>query len=102
MFLRFRQQRYRLQASLMTTRRVAGKVQTEHVAALGSVGLDVLIRDRITFWAALPGRFTRLGNRVGPDDLPKIYGALHARIPMVTPDEQRAVQLENASADERL
>ena len=49
-----------------------------------------------------PGRFARLGNRLDTDDLPKIYGALHARIPMVTPDEQRAVQEENAKDDERL
>ena len=27
-----------------------------------------------------------------PDDQPKIYGALHARIPIVTPDEQRALK----------
>ena len=102
MFVRFRQQRYRLQASLMESRRVAGTVKSEHIAALGSVGLDISIRDRITFWAALPGRFARLGNRIGADDLPKIYGALHARIPIVTPDDQRAVQEENAKDDEQM
>jgi hypothetical protein len=49
----------------------------------------------------LPERLARLGNRVGTDDHAKIYGALHARIPMVTSDEQRAIQDENAEAGER-
>ena len=34
--------------------------------------------------------------------LGQFYEALHARIPMVTPDEQRAIQEENAKDDERL
>ena len=37
---------------------------------------------------------------LGDDDEPKIRGALHSRIPMVTPDEQRAVQAENFKDDE--
>ena len=86
MFIRFREQGRRLQASLTHTRRVAGKMQSE----------------RFAFWAKLPERLARLGNRFGPDDHPKIYGALHARIPMVMPDEQRAVQEENARDGERL
>ena len=103
MFVRFRQQGRRLQASLAQTRRVVGKVQTEHIASLGSVGLDISIRERLTFWAKLPARLERLSNRIGSDDArPKIYGALHARIPMVTPDEQRTMQLENAEDDERM
>ena len=101
MFVRFRQQGRRLQPSLMQTRRVAGKVRSEHVASLGSVDADVSVRERLAFWAKLPERLARLGNRVGPDEHAKIYGALHARIPMVTADEQRAIQEENAKDDER-
>jgi hypothetical protein len=101
MFVRFQQQGRRLQPSLMQTRRVAGKVRSEHIASLGSVDDGVLVRERIAFWAKLPGRLARLANRVGPDEHGKIYGALHARIPMVTPDEQRTVQEENAKDDER-
>jgi hypothetical protein len=85
----------------MHTRRVAGKIQNEHIAGLGTVDADVSVRERIAFWTELPGRLARLANRVGPDDHPKIYSALHARIPMVTPDEQRTVQEENAKDGER-
>ena len=53
------------------------------------------------FWAKLPGRLARLANRVGVDEHGKIYGALHDRIPMVTPEEQGAVQEENFKDDER-
>ena len=101
MFVRFRQQGNRLQASLMQTRRVAGKMHTDHIASLGSVDADVSVRERLAFWSKLPERLARLGNRVGSDQHGKIYGALHARIPMVTPDDQRAVQEENAKDDER-
>jgi hypothetical protein len=102
MFVRFRQQGRRLQASLMHTRRAAGKMQSEHIAGLGTVDADVSVHERLAFWAGLPARLARLGNRVGFEDHAKIYSALHARIPMVTPDEQRAVQEENARDDERI
>jgi hypothetical protein len=85
----------------MQTRRVAGKVCNEHIASLGSVDADVSVRERLAFWAKLPDRLARLGNRVGNEEHPKIYGALHARIPMLTPDEQRSIQVENAKDDER-
>jgi hypothetical protein len=101
MFVRFRQQGSRLQASLTQTRRIAGKMHTEHIASLGSVDADVSIRERLAFWSKLPDRLARLGNRVGSDEHGKIYGALHARIPMVTPDDQRAIQEENAKDDEQ-
>jgi hypothetical protein len=101
MFVRFRPQANRLQASLVETRRVGGRIVAEHIGALGSVDAAVSVRERLAFWAKLPERLARLANRVGADNLPKIYEALHARIPMVTPDEQRAIQEENAKDDER-
>jgi hypothetical protein len=101
MFVRFRKQGRRLGVSLMQTRRVAGKVQSEHVAALGSVDDPPSVRERFAFWAALPERLTRLGNRLAGSEQPKIYEAVHARIPMATPDDQRAIQEENAKDDER-
>jgi hypothetical protein len=101
MFVRFRVQYRRLQASLVESKRRDGKMVAEHIGGLGSVDSDLSVRERLTFWAKLPARLAKLGNRVGPDDHAKIYGALHARIPMVTPDEQRALQEENAKGDER-
>ncbi len=85
----------------MQTRRIDGKIRNEHIASLGSVDADVSLRERIAFWAKLPDRLARLGNRVGPEEHGKILGALHARIPMVTPDEQRTIQEQNAKDDER-
>ena len=62
MFVRFRQQGNRLQASLMQTRRVSGKMQSEHIASLGSVGLTPSVRERLAFWAMLPERLARLAS----------------------------------------
>ena len=76
MFVRFRQHGRRLQASLMHTRRVAGKMQSEHIASLGSVDADVSVRERLAFWIEIEERLARLGNRVGPDDRDKIIAAL--------------------------
>jgi hypothetical protein len=101
MFVRFRKQGHRLGVSLMQTRRVDGKVQSEHVASLGSVDDPPSVRERFAFWAALPDRLDRLGNRLAARDQPKIYEVVHARIPMATPDDQRTIQEENAKDDER-
>jgi hypothetical protein len=70
-----------------------------HVGALGSVDADLSVRERLAFWAKLPQRLDALGNRVAADQYPKLYAALHARIAIVTPDEQRAAQ-EEYFADE--
>ena len=86
----------------MQTRRVAGKMQSEHIASLGSVDADVSVRERIAFWTKIEERLARLGNRVGPDDRDKIIVALGARIPFLTADDLRTVQAENAKADEQL
>lgn len=101
MFVRFRLQGNRLQASLAQSRRVGGKVQAEHIGALGSVDAGVSVRARLAFWAKLPQRLAALANRLGADEHPKVYAALHGRIPMVTAEEQRAVQEENFKDDER-
>jgi hypothetical protein len=44
-------------------------------------------------------RLSRLANRV--TDAAKVLGAIHARIPMVTPDEIQAAKIEAAEAAER-
>jgi hypothetical protein len=76
-------------------------VRAGHIGALGSADGDASVRSRLAFWAKLPQRLAPLGTRLGADEYPKIYAALHGRIPMVTPDEQRAVQEESFKDDER-
>ena len=99
MFIRFRQTPKRLQISLVETRRVDGKVRHQHVAALGSIAVPWSVADRVSFWAALHQRLGRLSNRIIADDLHKLMAAIHERVPMVLPDEQRQVQVENAEHD---
>jgi hypothetical protein len=55
--------------------------------------------DRLVFWTRLHERLATLANRIDRDAQGAILAALHARIPMPTPDDQRAVQRENAQAD---
>ena len=99
MFVRFRQAGHKLQTSLIETRRVDGKVGHEHIASLGSIILPPSVADRITFWQRLHDRLAKLANRIDPEMHGKVLGAVHDRVPMVTADEQRALQLENAKAD---
>jgi hypothetical protein len=101
MFVRSRQSRNRLQLSLVETRRQAGKVVHEHVASLGSIIVPPAVSDRAAFWQKLHERLAKLSNRIDSETQGKILGAVHARIPMVTIEEIRAAQLENAQADER-
>ena len=100
MFVRFRQAR-RLQVSLIETRRVDGKVRHEHVAGLGAIDMPPSIADRLEFWRRLHERIGQLSNRLDAAAQAKVLGEVHAKIPMVTMDELRALQLENAEADER-
>jgi hypothetical protein len=101
MFVRFRHSRNRLQVSLVENRRVDGKVQYEHIASLGSIETPPSVAARIVFWQKIHGRLAKLSNRVDATTQAKVLGQIHARIPMVTADEQRTLQLENAEADER-
>jgi hypothetical protein len=100
-FVRFRETTRRLQVSLVETRRHAGKVHHEHVAGLGSVTRPPSVADRIAFWEHLHQRLSQLSNRIDGEAQAKIMGAVHARIPMVIPDEVRALQLEKAEEVER-
>jgi hypothetical protein len=99
MFVRFRQNAHRLQVSLVETGRVNGKVRHEHIASLGSIITPLTVASRIAFWAKLHERLARLSNRIDGEAQGKILGRVHERIPMVTPDEQRSLQLENAKLD---
>ena len=102
MFVRFRAAPRRLDLSLLETKRQGAKVRHEHVAGLGSCPHQPSPADRIHFWRRLHERLAKLSNRIGAEDHAKILGAVHARVPMPTPDEQRALQLENAKQDAQL
>jgi hypothetical protein len=99
MFVRFREARQRLQVSLVETRRIGGRVRHDHVASLGSIRIPPLPADRLAFWTKLHQRLATLANRIDSEAHGAVLGAVHARIPMPTPDDQRAVQLENARGD---
>jgi hypothetical protein len=98
MFVRFRNTKFRMQLSLIATRRIAGKVRHEHIGSLGSVPIQFDAYDRLEFWQKLHDRLQRLGNRIGMESLGAIMSAIHDRVPMVTAEEQR--QLKLASAEE--
>jgi hypothetical protein len=91
MFVRFRQSGRRLHLRLVETRRINGKVRQEHFASLGSIEIPQTIPDRIAFWQQLHERLARLANRLTGEAQGKVLAAVHARVPMVTPDEQRAL-----------
>jgi hypothetical protein len=93
MFVRFRSYTSAaMQVSIVETRRTGGKVRHEHVAGLGSIEMPPTVSGRMAFWKALYERLGRLGNRLDPETQARLLGSVHERIPMVTPDEQRALQ----------
>ena len=69
---------------------------------LGTVDMPSSVAERIAFWQCLHERLARLGNRVDAAAQAKLLGDIHARIPMVTAHEQRALQLANAKADAQI
>src|SRR5215470_16460778 len=96
MLVHFRETPYGLAMSLVETRRENGKVRHEYVASLGSVETPPSVAARIEFWRGLHERLDQLSNRLDAETRGKVIGAVHSRVPMVTPDEQRALQLEKA------
>src|SRR5690242_13132208 len=98
MFVRYRETKRKLQASLIETRRADGKVQHEHIASLGSIVREPSVHARVEFWARLHGRLARLSNRLSAEERDKVLASIHARVPMPSIDERKAAQLENAKA----
>jgi hypothetical protein len=89
MFVHFRETPYGLAMSLVDTRRENGRVRHEHVASLGSIETPPSIAALIEFWRGLHERLAQLSNRLDAEMRTKVIDAVHARVPMVTPDEQR-------------
>jgi hypothetical protein len=88
MFVRFRLRNDRLLASLAESRRAGGKVRQRHIANLGAIDRAPSVGARLAFWRELHLRLGRLSNRIAADELGAILGAVQARIPMVTIEEQ--------------
>jgi hypothetical protein len=91
MLARFRQTATGLQCSLVETRRIDGKVLHELVTNLGSVPKSPSVADRIAFWRRVYETLAELANRIDAETQGKIISAVHSRIPLVTPNEQRAL-----------
>lgn len=101
MFVRFRRQGTRLQASLIATSRSDARVRQEYVAALGVIADPPTVGDRVEFWGQVHERLSRLANRLDGETQAKILGQLHARVPMATIEDMRGLQLQNSEADEQ-
>jgi hypothetical protein len=92
MLVRFRQSAAGLQCSLVETHRIDGTVRYEHVASLGSVPASPSVADRLAFWRRTYEQLAELANRIDAETQGKIISAVHARIPIVIPNEQRALR----------
>jgi hypothetical protein len=101
MFVRFRQTKRKLQVSLCENRWIEGRPRQEHMAQLGSIEVPQSIEGRIAFWKRLHERLAKLSNRIDANAQGKILGDIHARIPIVTHDEQRQLKIEHAESNER-
>jgi hypothetical protein len=93
MLVRFRQTAAGLQCSLVETHRIDGAVRYEQVASLGSVPASPSVSDRTGFWRRVYETLAELGNRIDAETQGKIISAIHSRVPIVTPNEQRALRV---------
>jgi hypothetical protein len=92
MLVRFRQTAAGLQCSLVETHRIDGAVRYEQVASLGSVPASPSVADRITLWRRVYETLAEHASRIDADTQGKIISAVHSRIPIVTPNEQRKLR----------
>jgi hypothetical protein len=93
MLVRFRQTAAGLQCSLVETRRIDGKVRYEHVASLGSVPASPSVGDRLAFWRRVYEQLAELADRIDAETQGQIISSVHSRVPIVTPNEQRALRV---------
>jgi len=102
MFVRFRQTNSTVQASLLAGRRIDGGVRHEQIVSFGSIKLPMTIDGRETFWRKLHESLARLGNRIAEVEQAKSMASIHARIPMVTPDERREHEIALAEREQHV
>jgi hypothetical protein len=89
-FVHFRETPYGLAMSLVENRRENDRICHEHVASLGSIETPPSVAARIEFWRGLRERMGQLSNRLDAETRGKVMVAVHARVPMVPPEEQPA------------
>ena len=87
--------------ALVETRRIDGAVRYEQVASLGPVPASPSVSDRITFWRRVYETLAELASRIDADTQGKIISAVHSRIPIVTPNEQRALRVRSRPQPEK-
>src|SRR5262249_44387726 len=90
MFVHFRETPYGLAMSLVENRRENGRICHEHIANLGSIETPPSVAARIEVWRGWHERLCRLSHRLDAETRGKVMVAVHARVPIVTPEEQRA------------
>jgi hypothetical protein len=95
MIVRFRQTTTGLQCSLVETRRIDGKVRYQHVASLGSVPASPSVGDRLAFWRRVYEQLAGLADRIDAETQGQIISSVHSRVPIVTPNEQRALRVRS-------
>src|SRR5262249_24318873 len=88
MFVHFRGTPYELAGSWGECRRESGRMCGEHVASLGSIETPPSVPARIEFCRGLHGRLAQLSNRLDAETRGKVMVPVHARVPMVTPEEK--------------
>jgi hypothetical protein len=99
MFVRSRLQSHRIHLSIVDTYRVDGRVQSTHVAALGSVPSDMGAVGRAVFWKQAERRVDKLGNRINKGTRDKLLAELRAKIPVPTKAEIELAEREVAAVD---
>jgi hypothetical protein len=90
MLVRFRQTAAGLQCSLVETHRIVGALRYKQVANLGLVPASPSVAERLAFWRRVYETLAELASRIDADMQGKIISAVHSRIPIVMPNEQRA------------
>jgi hypothetical protein len=102
MLVRFRQTSAGLQCSLVETHRIGGAVRYEQVANLGLVPASPSVADRLAFWRRVYETLAELASRIDADTQGKIISAVHSRIPIVIPNEQRALRIRSRPQPEKV
>jgi hypothetical protein len=90
-----------LQCSLVKTHRIEDAVRYEQVAGLGLIPASPSVADRLAFWRRVYEALAELASGIDADTQGKIISAVHSRIPIVTPNGQRALRVRSRPQPEK-